>query len=630
MLKEIKKKFEQSKMGYIKITKKNRSILKSIVSKGGYSWHETYYQNANKYITCLEIHDFMQDSYRGWGKRIINLENVLITMDIEHQYASDYKDQFDGIINKQNNNASDTKKAHRFKKAKENIQDIVRFDNHLKASGDATKLVTLRIYVFDKSLHDLQERVNRVVNRLASMGDMKASVQTNNLREDTKALTSFSNPMKTLLSTSTIAEFMNFSEINRVDKDVALIGYTSNGLVAINTFAFHNFSYNLSLIGGKGSGKSALLKKINQGYVLRGNHVCFIIDIHGEYISYAKKLHIPIVSISANNNINFMEMFFVDNDKGDDVIREPDIENKISCIVATYNDLNKPKREEILSQLSLVLHEEYKRYLGKHLEKLNRSDWLLLEKIQTIVEEKRKTCETEEKQDLYSLSLGLTKMVENLGYLFNRRTNMEFDLTKSVCFDVSFLRNNSDKNVRASYLSLLLNYIGYGVYLHKSRCEELASAMNKYIYELEEPPMTQLLLLDETKTYADNEGFITQLLEIVKYMRKAYSGIATVWHTLKDVQTTKVSEKGEAVRTPIGELFDLTTNTFIGKLDGDSLQKLPDAIPVITKRDANIISKFKKGANGERSFLLKDDSDHKTVFTSIIEPFERTYFGGGA
>ena len=84
------------------------------------------------------------------------------------------------------------------------------------------------------------------------------------------------------------------SEINKIDEDVALIGYTRNGLYAPDFYSFENYSYNKIFIGGMGSGKSALLKSIGESTILGGSHIAHIFDIHEEYDDYAKQLDISV------------------------------------------------------------------------------------------------------------------------------------------------------------------------------------------------------------------------------------------------------------------------------------------------------------------------------------------------
>ena len=64
-------------------------------------------------------------------------------------------------------------------------------------------------------------------------------------------------------------------------------------------------------------------------------------------------------------------------------------------------------------------------------------------------------------------------------------------------------------------------------------------------------------------------------------------------------------------------------------MDGKSAQKLVEIIPELSDQDAGIITSFKKGMNGERSFMVVDDQKRKTIITSLITKYEQSFFGGG-
>ena len=74
----------------IRITPENYGFIKAICSKSGYSFHELYYINANRYFTCIQVFDFMDNSRIGCLNSLIGLSNTLVTMDIQHLDRADY------------------------------------------------------------------------------------------------------------------------------------------------------------------------------------------------------------------------------------------------------------------------------------------------------------------------------------------------------------------------------------------------------------------------------------------------------------------------------------------------------------------------------------------------------------
>lgn len=622
----MKKRIKQ--MNVIKITPENYGFIKAVCSKSGYSFHELYYVNANRYFTCVQVFDYMDSSTLGCLNHIIESSNTLVTMDIRHLDKVDYDDIMEKNIKSTGNEQEDSKKYMNFIRAKEKMNDLMEFNNYVDATKDTVKLLTMRIYLFDKTKETLQDRVDIMMNRLYRMKLTKNYIQTNNLEADVKALTQFDNPIKKMVCGETIADFMAHSGVNIVDKNCTLLGVTSNGLYAPNYFSLKNNSFSVLIIGSMGSGKSACIKKVEKNRLLKGNHISYIFDIHGEYVDYGNLMEMSSVGISEKESINFFQMFYVEEEDG--VIRRVDITNKIDEVTATFsefNNLNRHDNATLIMQFEKLVRSFYERYLDRNIEELMSDDWFtlsdLMKEFQT-QNKANKRYKMKEENDLYVLELCLDKMIHEYGYLFDRKTTINFDLNQSIRFDVSFLRNNPNKALKSAYINLLLNYVSFGAYLNMKTNNRLMKERNIKIYELTEPLQTLNILIDETMEYADY-AFLEKINAIHKFLRKAYASFTFVIHGTADF-VKALADRGDLY----SQLFSLCPNKIIGKIDGDSATKLIDLIPEFTERDKNIVTGFRKGAKGERSFLVVDDQKRKTKMTTIISKYERNYFGGGA
>lgn len=623
-MKKRKKEKQKQFSKFIKIDKRNYEFLKMICSRSGISWHELYYVNSNRYFTCLQIYDFMKNSYRSFFKSIMFMENTLVTCDVEHMRKADYLNRFDNILKKFDNEQMESKKYSRIKKSLENQKEIMSFDSELKYNKDEVKLMTLRVYLFAKDKEELQDRLDKLINKLSIL-EMQGYIQTNNLVDDYKALTMLDNPVRKMVASTTIAEYLMKSEINRIDECGGYIGYTVSGNYAPDFYSFENYSFDKFVMAGRGGGKSALVKLMEEVNLNRLDHIVYLFDVHNEYDEYAKENEIESVSVNEENNINLMQIFAVDNDNHVDIIRENDIETQISLIVSKFATINKVEREQTMTQLELHLKELYLPYKNKRLSNFHNEDWFLLEDVLELIQEKKNNNEYEEieKEDIYNLELGLKKMIYNYGYLFNRKTNMEFDLSKSLRFDFSFLRDNQNKKLKTSYVSLLMSYVNKGLFENGQYNNQKAKEDNKNIYELKRPYRTLSIVVDETAQYLD-KTFLNNALNGLKLARKCYGGYTFIFHSINDIQKSE-SECGSELR----ELFELCTNKIIGICDADSINELPNYISGLTKRDMNIIANFKKGEHGERRYFIIDDKKRKTIFTSVVTKNQRKYFKGG-
>lgn len=223
---------QKKQVNVIKITPENYGFIKAICSKSGYSFHELYYVNANRYFTCIQVFDFMDNSVPGCFNHIIGLSNTLVTMDVTHLDRTEYDDIMEKNIKSVGNEQEESKKVMKFFRAKEKMNNLMIFNNYVDSTKDTIKLLTLRIYLFDKTKEALQNRFDVMNNKLYRMKLTENYVQTNNLEADVKALTKFDNPIKKMVCGETIADFMAHSGVNIVDKNCALLGITANGLYA--------------------------------------------------------------------------------------------------------------------------------------------------------------------------------------------------------------------------------------------------------------------------------------------------------------------------------------------------------------------------------------------------------------
>ncbi|MDQ0359987.1 helicase HerA domain-containing protein [Breznakia pachnodae] len=624
MLDKLKGKWNDRRV--FSIDKNNYDFLKKICSHSSISWHELYYVNANKYFTCLEIFDYMENSSFGFLNSIISRNNTLVTADISSMSTLEYDKRIENSLEKQDNTKNTTNKRISFRRASKNTGQLLDFERQIDNTKDSVKTMTVRIYLFGKSKEEVQDELDRLVNKLVEL-KMQGYTQTNALDEDYKALGSFSDPVRKMVSSSTVADMMMRSEINKVDKNGMLIGYTSFGVVAPDIFSFENTSYCMVFMSITGGGKSALFKSIAEGLELRGNHVQFLFDRHGEYREYCKRIGIEYITIDEGNTLNPCQMYYVENTDG--IIRDNDIQSKISSLTngfIKHNSLDLKLDKTVIKQFKLLLNYFYKKYKGKKLDDVKK--WIVYGDVLTELKKRikeghyRKVAE----HDIYVIELGLMDMTDNYGYLYNQRTNLNIDLTKSVCFDISFLQNNDDELVLSSYVKMLLNYVSYGFYLNKKRNEEEMERRNIKIYELDHPLYTCNCAIDEFMDYATDRSFLEDCVSLQKYGRKAFSGLTFMIHATDDLK--KGLDNNEDL---LSQIFGLSVHKFIGEVDGKSLYSLQKLIPALNDDDIEIIKGLKKNPeDGTREFMGIFNNKEKVPFKSIVNKFQRDYFGGGA
>lgn len=629
MFNKLKVKLKEYKTdNAIVVNKLNYDILQKITSHSNYAWHELYYIHANRYYTCLQLFDYPEESDIDFLGTFIDDKDIFVTIDTEHMSKVEFATTFERLIKHNDDAVEDSKSIKTTKKKLEEIREINRFDQYLTNSNEEVKLMTVRIYLSALTLEKLQNKVDDVITKLISK-KMKGYIQTNDLESDVRSLTDISNPVKKMVASSTLAHILLKSEISKVDEHGSLIGYTANGLYCPDIYSFRNNSYNYVLVGGMGAGKSAFLKAFEEGYYCFGDHTLHMFDIHGEYAEYGRKLKIPIVSIDDRNTVNVCQMFYTLSDDGK--ITDTDITSKIAVLVETFKSSANETRKNVLDHFENEFKEYYdKNVLGKNIHDLTNDDWFVMNDVKKRIDEKwdKHLYDDEAKQDIYDLRLSFGTMLKKYGFIYSQKTNMNFDLTKSLIFDISFFDKVQDDKIKSAYVSLLADYVSMAVRLNLERNNAKMKEMGVYPYQLKRPYYTYRLVIDETLDYAQDTGFLLKMINLLKYMRKAYAGAGFVIHTIDE--TRKKVSAGANDESYLGQIFSLCTNKFVGSADGASLNDLPSIVKGMNETDAKVISTFKKGEHGERRFLIIDDQREKYYITSIVNNFQKQYFGGGA
>lgn len=628
-LNKLKVKLKQYKESKgIVINKLNYDILKKITSHSNYSWHELYYIHSNKYWTCMQLFDYPEESYIGFLNFLLDDKDVFVTIDSEHMSKIEFATVFERLIKYNDEEVDSSKSLRTTKKKIQEIKEINSFDQHLTKTNEEIKLITIRIFISAVTLDKLQSKIDDVITKLISK-KMKGYIQTNDLESDVKSMTDLSNPVKKMVATSTLADVLLKSEISKVDEYGSLVGYTSNGLYCPDLYSFKNNSYNYILMGGMGAGKSAFLKTLEEGYFCFGNHVLHLFDIHGEYIEYARKLKIPVISIDDRNTVNVCQMFYTLNDDG--VITESDITSKIAVLTETLKTTANETRKNVLDHFESEFKDYFdKTVLGKNIHDISNDEWFVMSDVKEQIDYKweKGLYEAEAKNDIYNLRLSFGVMLRKYGFIYNQKTNMNFDLKKSLIFDISFFDKVQDNKIKSAYVSLLTDYISMAVRINLERNNEKMKENGIYFYQLKRPYYTYRLVVDETLDYAQDTSFLLKMINLLKYMRKAYAGAGFVIHTYDE--TRKKVSGAENDESYLGQIFSLCTNKYVGMTDGASLNDLPKVVKGMTEADAMIVGKFKKGMHNERNFFVVDDQKNKYFITSIVNKFQQQYFGGGA
>lgn len=584
--------------------------------------NELYYVHGGEYWTCVQIYELSKFVPRKLLDSFMHTQKIMVTIDEEPLSNRETISFLGGNIDQESGNLELSNQYESFIRGKEKIESQADFLNYLHATGENCKTVTIRFYVHDRTLEDLNKLLEKMNDVLRDC-ELKGCIQTNNLDHDLRALTCLDNPVKQLCSSKGMAHMTMTNHVSIVDPYVSLLGYTDTGIYAPDFLNYRNSSFGVLAIGMQGSGKSALLKSISEDAILRDEQV-IIFDMHNnEYAEIAKRYSIPSINFDRNMYINPCQIFHIENTQlNDDVIREEDIARVISLNSDIYMANSKEVSEEVLQQLRTHMREMYEPYLGQKLSKYKNNDWFVMTDIKRYVEHKKKQGAYDEYElaDIYKLLLGLNDCTQVYGFLFNHHTNVEIDLTKSLRFDLSFLLEMNNENTLNAYTTLLLSYVGKALVMN----ERLNTQLEKEVTEKPERPLKPLyVVLEETGTAFKYGSFLKTVDTLMRQTRKGRTAFMFAFHTIQDIATD--GKNGDMVRS----VFGLCPNVIVGQIDNKTKELLPSFVKGFTDRDADVANHFRKSENDERSFIACNDQEEKIAFTSIITAEQRLYFGGG-
>ena len=215
-------------------------------------------------------------------------------------------------------------------------------------------------------------------------------------------------------------------------------------------------------------------------------------------------------------------------------------------------------------------------------------------------------------------------MVDTYGFIYNHHTNVDINLSESVRFDLSFLQEERDRYVKSAYLTMVASYLQQAMYINEKENYALMEEKGISLYELERPALPMKISIDEFDSYFWCRTFIQAVYDLINFARKSFVSIELIVHGIDGILDDKNKENADLLQ----EIVNLCCMKFIGKTDGmkDTFSKIVEGITV---EDMISVSKFTKGADGQRRFLAIDELKEKIVFTSIVTNKQKEYFKGG-
>lgn len=569
----------------------DEALFSYIQPQGGITFKEPNYIIAGDgYIRCIHIYQLPKILEDFWLDNIFDIEDAIITMDIDTKDTVEVKKNINRSIQEENARLRTAKNFSEVYDADTRRQELQAMYDELSSMGEVMKSVDLRIFVKGRNLIELDERCENIIKKLESDSFMATTFLNEGKREWQSLLESapvqqkkaFAMPPHPLL-TEQIAFGNPYCYSELIDEFGDLIGFTPVGGTVIFD-EFHKSAsrkhYNSLVVGDMGSGKSTYLKKRFKANAAKGNYIRTF-DVTGEFESLTKEFGGKIIKCNGTDGmLNPLEILKAGDDDFTSYARH------ISKVTSFYRCLVPSVTDQMLINLEVYLREFYEQYNlvpkeGRNITGLPAksyptfSDFLRF--LSKRIEEFRNLNITgnvdveitkNEAIKVSELAEAIRSLVLNYGRMFDGHTSVD-NITdeKIVTFDISDI-----KDLGNPFNAQMFNMV--------SLCWDNAVKNGEIMKNLWESKKIDirdvncfLILIDESHRWVNTKmpQILNLLISYAREARKYFAGITFASQSIRDYMPQGEGDPNiDLIRT----LFELTQYKFMFRQDSSTLPLL--------------------------------------------------------
>ncbi|WP_431309035.1 VirB4 family type IV secretion system protein [Halalkalibacter lacteus] len=627
----------------------NPYLLSEIQPQGGIKFDEAFIRKGDGYETCIHVYDFQTIVTDFWLEQIMNMPNVVASLDISTPNRKEVIDNINKSMAEQKNRGHQAKDTSDFIEASEGYEELKDVYNEVR-QGEVLKRIILRLFVSAKTIDELERLVKEIINNLESL-NFRGSVFLNEqeyewegLHKNYKAQQKYPNKRKGIeIPALSLAGGFPFHFTSLDDPFGTHYGTTdTNGNVLFDLFHKDEKrkSYNALMIGKMGSGKSTLLKKVASDNAIKG-HKIRILDITGEFEDLTKALDGKVIALDGSNGfINPLHVYRTATDDHGNSNEQLSFTQHLSKLSVFYRFLNPNTTNEEIKEYENLLRKLYIQHgLWVEGETDNRitdrkaneypifSDFLamLRNELYENSEEKKvdETISEKKCERLENIELNIENLVQNYTHLFNGHSSIDhFNTEQFVSFP---LRNLSElkPEIFQAQLFNVMNMLWDGML---ENGQPQLKAYNKHRLKFEDA-VRYLILIDEAhhiiNTRKGSEYGVQYLQRFMREARKYFGGIFFASHIISDFVPDNATQRAAE---EVKKLFGLTQYKFIAEQDSESLSKLKDVFTgQLNDSELSQIPYLQRGQ------VLLCISSVKNIKMSVdVSRDELDLFGGGA
>ena len=639
IIENFKKKFNSIKKKestHFKNSDFDLEFISKIQPAGNIIFKENYVKKGDGFETCVEIYDYPETVRNFWLRTITNsnVENLIVTIDISTMNNEIVDKVLEENLKENRYRKNNERNITDRLKSNTDYQKSILLHDKLYSNAINIKLVKIRIFLFDKSLKNLESEVVKLLNYLNGKS-FKASIFLNELEYEYKSIyhpfkyqaNSFYNKRTGKEITSeTLGAGLDYNFSYLHDENGLIYGTTKGGgYVIFNPFLKNEQrkSYNGILMGKMGSGKSTFLKKLAlNNYILGTKIRCF--DASGEFKYLVKKSNGKMINLNNPNNIiNPLQIYkcSLNNSSDEDIeenfdnetdneIRTKFYQNHLSKFQIFFRYLSPNLDETYFDELSILLDDFYKKInfykitngekIFINITELNSNEYPILSDFLTYIN----TIYNDEtdnlrKERLNVLELKLKTIVNVYGMLFNGYSTIDIQEENLVVFNIKELATLPN-NIFSAVIFNILNILW----------QEMINNVDisKYGNNIEDVKLNNyLVIIDEAHRILNDDLDNKTIKFFIDFEREARKYLGSIWlsyHTIDD------AVKNDNVKKEINKIFNLSQYKVIFEQDIQLKEKLMSVFKdSITETEIDKISRFQIG-----ECLLSLNTDNNIIF----------------
>lgn len=622
-------------------------LLEQIQPQGGICFKdESYIRTGNGYECCVHVYEFPSVATPNWLRSVCNIKDTVTVIDISTDNVTEVKKNINKSLKEQGTRFDHATNFGERYTAQQRAREMQKLYDEINRMGEVVKLLSIRIYVSDRSWMALDEKVKNLMDILEG-SNFKSSVYLNESQNEWMSMYQTYTKQQTVpfavigqsIITRALAIGNPFHFSSLEDPRGSYLGHTPcNGSVLFDEFTKTKtrLFYNSLCVGTMGSGKSTLLKKRFIDRASRGDFVRTF-DITGEFATLTKTLGGKIIKMDGQNGmLNPLEILRA----GDSEVTS--FQRHMSKVVTIYKFLVPgSERQDEITYFANILRDLYESF-GLNPELDNKecqitglpatsypifSDLLAFieSRMNEIVKKQYNDVEMEvAKHDILLLNKiksTISNIVYTYGSIFNGHTSLDNILDEQiVTFDLSTLKEMDARIFDAQIFNM--------VSLCWDNCVTNGQLMNEMLNAGKitlDDVVNFLIIIDESHRWINTQK-IQALDMITLYLREArkfFGGILLASQSIRDYVPEGSSDDAT---NKIKTVFELTQYKFIFHQDTNVLGLLDKIFEnALTESQRNRIPNLEVGNNilcisGERNLEFHVDitEREKSIFTGGI------------